>query len=405
MFGTAASAASKFLLIMIVAKTKDSAAVGHLALALAVTEPIFSFASLDLRAALVTDTSRRFSLATYATARLVTTSAAVLLVATSPFLFSSLEKIIGVLYAVGATRAVEAMADLVHGSLQRRERLDLTGRSIGLSSILTLVPYVVVLESGASLEHALAARATAQFLWIVFHDVPLMRNLVGSEWSSCSSPPLTTSQALKQLSIFALPLGASTLVSSSSANVHAIIVNHHLGAEQLGIFSGLFYVERTGRIIISALCQNILPTLARHRESRNIRAFWRLLVPCLLVALVVGLTLATIALVAGESVLRTLYSAAFAQHRDVFVTLMVGAAITYAGMLLSTALLAARAFRLNLFLVVFNGASKVILLILLTPSYGLSGAAWALVAASTIEVALRSLCLGFALRHPPNPAS
>ena len=110
-------AASRALLLVLVAKLGTAQMVGQFALAFAVTTPVFVLADLDLRSVLATDTGGRLEFGHYLGLRLVTTALALAAVAVIAALQDNPQAAL-VMALVGAAKAFETMSDMLHGLLQ-----------------------------------------------------------------------------------------------------------------------------------------------------------------------------------------------------------------------------------------------------------------------------------------------
>jgi O-antigen/teichoic acid export membrane protein len=198
---------------------------------------------------------------------------------------------------------------------------------------------------------------------------------------------------LLRLARLAAPLGFVMMLIALNASVPRYIVQQVLGAEALGIFAAIAYIERAGTTLVGALGQAASPRLAQHHAAGNTRAFRALLGKLLGIGGAIGAGGVLVALLAGRPLLALLYEEAYARA-DVFAWVMVAAGLWYMASFLGYAATARRIIGWQP--VVLCAAVGVALLtsVLLIPAHGLSGAALAMVAAAAVALVGYAALLG-----------
>jgi O-antigen/teichoic acid export membrane protein len=170
---------------------------------------------------------------------------------------------------------------------------------------------------------------------------------------------------------------------SLNTNIPRYFVEHYLGEAALGYFAALAYVMLAGQTVMGALGQSAIPRLARYYQS-NRAAFKRLLAKMLLVAAAVGAAGILVAVLWGCPLLTLLYRRDYAQHADVFVWVMIAAAISYLLSVFGYALTSQRILRSQVPLVGAMAVVSTVVCFFAVPAFGIVGAAVALVASNLV---------------------
>lgn len=399
--GNAVYAASQWLVLVVLARLGTPTAVGQFALGMAVCAPVVLLGNLQMRSVLATDARSEHAWADYLGLRLVTTVAALAVIAGIAGLGYRRDTAL-VIALVGLAKAVEAASDLCYGWFQKRERMDLMARSLMLRGPLALGALAAGLALTGEVAWAVAGLAGAWAAILVAHDLPAVAALLdvpGGRDRRAARAPRFHGRTLLGLARLALPLGLTTLFLSLNHNIPRYFIEHHLGEASLGVFAALAYVMVAGEIVIRALGQTAMPRLARHWAAGERAAFDRLLYRLLALGAGVGLAGVGLAAAVGEPVLHLLFGAPYAAAASVLTWIMVAAALTYVGSLLGYGVSATRAF--DRFTLPYAGVSAVALVAaaVLIPRHGLHGAAWALcaIAAATCLAPL-SILIGLGRR-------
>ena len=149
---------------------------------------------------------------------------------------------------------------------------------------------------------------------------------------------------MRKLAWLSFPLGVVMVLVNLNTNIPRYFVEHYLGEAALGYFAAMAYMMVAGYTVMGALGQSASPRLAKYHVS-NPRGYRRLLGRMLLLAIGVGATGVLVAALWGRPLLTLVYRRDYAQHADVFVWIMIAAAISYVSSMLGYGMTAARIFR------------------------------------------------------------
>lgn len=392
--GNVVYAASQWGVLVVIARLGTPEMVGQFALALAITAPVIMFANLQLRAVQATDARRAYAFADYLGLRLLTTAAALALIAAVALLSGYRAETALVILFVGFAKSCEALSDIVFGLLQQRERMDRIAKSLMIEGPATLAAMAAVLALTGSIAAAAAAMALVWLLQLLLYDARSAARILRA-WPR----PRWHWPTLRRLAWLALPLGVTMLLISLNTNIPRYIMERSRGPAELGIFAALSYLIVAGSTVVAALGQAASPRLAAYYADANTRAFRALLLKLAGIGALLGAAGVTVALLLGEPLLALIYGPAYAAHADVFALVMLAAGIGYVGSFLGYGMTAARFFAAQapLFAVVVSATTLAALALI--PSLGLRGAALALIVSFSVQLTA-SLALNlYALRR------
>lgn len=387
-------AACQWGILAVLAKAADPRTVGEFALALAISAPVYLFTNLQIRAIQSTDTAGELSLGDYLGLRLLTTAAALIFLIVLA-LAGYRGEMMWVILAVAAAKAFEAVSDVFHGDLQRRERMDVVAIYLALKGSLSVAAVALAIQLFGGVSWAALSMAGV-FALVLF--------AVESRFRISGARPRFRLAAFRTLIVMALPLGLSMMLISLNTNIPRYFVEHALGMGPLGIFAALSYLAVAGATVINAVGLAATPRLARHFAAGERRDFLRLLAQLAGISAALGACGVAALLIMGRPLLTLIYGPLYASRLDIAIWVMAAATVTYAGSAMGYGLTAARCFgwQLPLFAIVAAitaGASLVLI-----PRYELTGAAAAQAAGSLAQLLGAAGLLAIYLRRESSRA-
>lgn len=381
-------------MLVVLAKLGTVTMVGEFSLGLAVTAPVMMFFNLQLRNVLATDSQNEFLFASYFNLRLVTSCAFVLVVLSFllflPYHFDL--KII--ILFIGLSKAFESISDLCYGLFQQSERLDYIAKSMIFRGILGVSAVWAGVYFTGSLYWGVALLTLAWCIVLLSYDFPIATSI-----SRCCVKELLGEidwTQLKAIVLLALPLGFVEMLASFNLNAPRYSVEHFIGIDELGLYSGMAYFMVAGVTVIYACGQSFLPRLAILFAENNIVEFRYLYRKLFLLILIVGIAGILGAYFWGDLLLRLFYSQEFSGYRNVFTLIMFSAAISFLATGAWFVLTAMRRFKVQILLFGFSLSVNIILCVILIPVYGLDGAALAFAAGEAVRFlfGLALICKG-----------
>ena len=191
---------------------------------------------------------------------------------------------------------------------------------------------------------------------------------------------------LKQLTWLAAPLGIVMMIISLNTNIPRYFIVHYIGEEQLGYFSAITYLKIAGDMIIRALGQSASPRLAKYYAAGNCHAFKNLLLKLLVIGGALGIAGIIIATLVGQQILVLLYRPDYAKYANMLVWIMIAAGVSYIASFLGYGMTAARAFKVQPVIFSIVTGATTLCCWLWVPTYGLLGAARAIIVSAAIQV-------------------
>jgi O-antigen/teichoic acid export membrane protein len=390
--GNAINAASWFAMTIVLAKLGSPEDVGKFALGLATTAPIFMFATLRLRDIQATDAKHEYLFEDYFAMRLITTVAALLIVAGIAFVSGFQPEMVLIILAMGASKSIEAVSDVFYGLFMKQERLDRIGRSLMIKGPLSLLGLGAGFYLSGSVFWAIMGLVIARLVITVGYDVRNVSlsinpaaKLIGFLIPTSLPRPRWDAKTIKRLFWLALPLGFVTMLISFNLNIPRYFIEGHLGSYQLGIFAAVTSFQKAAPTVMQALGRAAAPRLSKYFAAGNAKSFRKLSLKLIGMGLLLGGAGVLVALIAGRQILTLFYGPEYVLY-GLFALVMVAAGIDYLATMLLFVITSARYFRIQLPLHLLTTGSVALACFFLVPSHGLIGAALALIMADLVRL-------------------
>lgn len=366
--GNVAFGFSQWGITIAVAKFGNERMVGELALAWAVTTPIFVFSSLQLRPLLVSASDDDVRFRDYLSARRLLTTVA--LVATAPIVLALgyRGERLAVILAVAVAKALDSLVDIHLGWLQRQERMDLVAKALFVNGALAL---------GAAVAAMIFWRQ-ASFAALGSGLGPLAALLVVSRRKSgvgLAPEKATRIRGVVALIALGLPLGVVMGLVAIQANLPRFFVDRHVGISELGIFAAASQLTNVGANLVSSIATATVRRIARAFSSRNVAAFRRITWRLFALGIGIGLAGAALSALAGGPILSIVYTQDYAQGASLLVALSLAAGLSFGASFLGYSMTMARRLRIQVILFVFVVIVTWGTCALAVPQLGLHGAA------------------------------
>lgn len=394
-------AACQWGMLIVLSKLGSPAMLGQFALGLAICTPIFMLANLQLRALQATDAHQIYAFGDYLGLRLITTILALLACGAVALALDYDRATLLIIGGIALVRAGEALSDLVYGLLQRHERLDAMARSLLLRGPLALLALTAGVALSGSSAIGCLAWALTTLLILCIYDWPWVGRLSQTQagWR-----PRWERATLWRLARLSAPLGVATMLLALYASAPRFVIERQLGAEALGIFAAITYLERVGATAVTAVGQSASARLARSYAAGDTAAFRQLTLRLAGLGALLGAAGLLGALLGGTALLSLIYQPIYARQ-DVLLWVMTSAGLWYVASLLGYAATAARLIRRQPLALAAALGVTVLASLALVPPYGLAGAGAAMSLAGALAAALYLLMLRPALGMGLRPLS
>jgi O-antigen/teichoic acid export membrane protein len=386
--GNVVYAGSQWAILSVLAKFGSAGMVGQFALGLAVTAPVFLLANLTLRSVQATTADGRYTFSDFLGLRLVTSTLALAVVAGIVLAAGYRGETGLVVLLVGLAKAVESVADVFYGFLQKHERMGRIARSMMVKGVLSLGSVAASVWLTGNILWGLAGMAAGWAALLLGFDARGVRR-VARDATRHSLRPRWEWQTLWNLARLAFPLGVASAVVAFAYNVPRYWVAHSFGESELGIFAALSYFMVPGNMVVNALAESALPRLSAYRAS-NAAAFRSLVLRLAGIGALLGVTGVVVAAAFGPQLLTLLYRPEYAAHQGTFLVLAAGTGLGFVAWFFDSALTAARRYRVQMAISLAMLATMVVATAVAVPRYGMAGAAAALAAAMLVQLVLKA---------------
>ncbi len=392
--GNLVYAGSQWGILVLLAKVGSPETVGRFALGLAITAPVFMLTNLQLRAIQATDAKDDFRFGNYLALRLLMTGLALLIIAGVIILGGYRRETAILILCIGLAKGFEAISDIAYGLMQKHERMDWIAISMMIKGPLSLAAMAGITWLTRDVIYGVLAMAAVWAGLLLLYDLRNARRIDRIR-------PRFESGTLMRLTKLAMPLGVVMMLVSLNSNIPRYFLEPMWGETELGYFSALAYLMLVGNTVVGALGQSASPRLAKSYAAGDGRSFCRLLSRLAGIGVAMGAFGVLIAMTMGRQVLTLLYRPDYAEHIDVFVWLMVVAALNYVASFMGYSMTAARYFRAQLPLFAVVTGVLTVACAVLIPTAGLTGAAQAMGIAAVVQL-LGSVAINIHAVHALN---
>ncbi|GAA6617517.1 lipopolysaccharide biosynthesis protein [Scytonema sp. NUACC26] len=397
--GNLVYAACQWGMLVVLAKLGSPEMVGQFTLGLAVTAPIIMLTNLQLQHVQATDVVHQYLFGDYLGLRVISTVLALLVIVLITLIAGYRWETSLIILLIGLAKGFESISDVFYGLLQKYERMDRVAISMMIKGPLSLLLLGIGVYMSSSVTWGTVGLTVAWALVLLCYDIRTSTNILNYQATPHSEEtriqntvngvqPQWNLKQLTKLVRLTLPLGIVMMLISLNSNIPRYFIERQLGERELGIFAALAYLTILGNMVVTALGQSATPMLAKYYASGNGTAFRALLFKLVGIGAILGGAVVLVTLVIGKEILTIVYQSEYGQHKDLFVWLMVAAAINNVSSFLGYGMSAARYFRIQIPLFVIVTGTLALACLWLLPNYGLRGAAIALLIAAVVQAGL-----------------
>lgn len=394
--GTVIYSFTQWLLLIVIAKLGTPEMVGQYALGLAITAPIVMLTDMRLRMSLVTDAKMVYGFEHYLATRLLAVVVSFLMFVITVWIFDYAYLTSWIIILIGLTKLPESISDILHGLLQKNERMDFITFSNILKGVLTVITFSIILYVSNSLILAIIGQLIIWILILIFYDCMVLRKYG-------SIKPSFEFMKVKQLVVLTLPLGIMGLLTSLNTNIPSYLVEYYLGKQELGYFVAILYIVLAGNRVANSLRQPAAPLLAVFYEEKNTKGYKKLLFSLCGVGIVMGAIGVIVAFTLGDFILSIIYTTSYGTYSGLFTLIMLSGLFNFPAMFLGTGIIATRHFKSQPYLAALWVLVSLGGCIVFVPIYGVYGAAYALILSSFIKLVSLLLVLVIILKKERTP--
>lgn len=385
------------VILLVLARLTDPDTVGHYALALALTTPLFAFAQLGLRNVYLTvRTIHRFS--SYLRVQLI--AIALALVASVAVALVAAPRIVIVVALVAVIKSVDVLSDLFAAPLQRFHRAGSVFVGFLATAVIGSLVVSAVLAATRSLEAALAALAVANVVvGLVGLGLPARSTLARHADSEAYVHTVGADH------VVILRVGVMTGVSAVMLALVPTLPQYFLaglrGPDAVGYFAVVAYLLAIADIFTGTLSQAWIPHSRRafEAEGRSRGEFLRTVSRTIARWVVIYLPGAGLALWCASGLLPLTFGPEYILPLEVALPLWVAIAVLPVLHFGGIAVTVRNLYAHNITLSAASAATALVACASLVPTFGVAGALWATAAALVARAAAAVVILVVHERH------
>ena len=394
-------AGSNWLLLVIIAKLFDVQSLGYFVLTLSICSPAFLFASFKIRTLLIVDVNWRFTLAEYATARLLSncfiTIGILLLVF---FDIVTLPPLIVV--TVLAYKWCDTWSEFCQSYMRRVHKFELSSATLSIRSVITIILVMLVALMFESFNGILFVWCLVAMVFAVFDTVFVWHLARSNETSIFSFSSVVDMQSVKNaFLLYRKYITVAVALGISSLFVHLpnVLIGSQLDIAAAGVFATISYFLVAGGILINSISQAGTPRLAHLLKEGEYNAFTLIVKKMCMVGVFIGGCGLIVSFFAGEYFLTLFYTPEIAKYSSTLNWVMTAAAVRYLYIFLGTSLAAVQQFHIQTKIYAVGLVTMLCSGYILIDINGLVGAAQAMLAATLVELLLFVLVIKSSLRQ------
>jgi O-antigen/teichoic acid export membrane protein len=383
-------AGSNWLLLIIIAKQFDVQTLGYFVLTLSICSPSFLFASFKIRTLLIVDSSWRYTLTEYATARLLSncfiTLCILTLVFTGIITIPLLTVVIVLVY-----KWCDTWSEFCQSYMRRLHKFKLSSGTLAARSVISVLSVLLAAIIFDSYNLLLFAWLIVAMSFSLFDTLLLWRLSRSHEVSTFYFSDLIKMESVNRaFSLYREYITVAIALAISSLFVHLpnVLLNYQMDVISAGIFATISYFLVAGGILVNSVSQASTPKLADLLKAGDDKGFMLLVKKMCLVGLIIGVTGLIVSVFTGKYFLTLFYTPEIAHFSETLNWVMAAAAIRYIYIFLGTSLGAAQQFHIQTKIYAFGLLTMLSSGYLLIDENGLVGAGQAMLAATTVELIL-----------------
>lgn len=390
MLGSIIYALTQWGILIVIAKFGNPELVGIFTLALAITAPLVLFFRFNLRSIVASDSKNEFNFDTYYSLRVASTVLFTITSIVIALFYSHDWEVTLVIIVLGLSKSVESISDILHGQMQKHERLDITAKSRILKGILSLVIFTIVMYLTSNLVLSTFSYFITWLLILIIYDYPQTYKF--GKFYLCWEK-----NYLIKLFVLSIPLGVAQLIASLNANIPRYLIEYFHNPELLGFFGAIMYIITSGNRFIMAIGAAIIPRLSKYYSFQKIKEFIKLLGGFMALIFGSGLIAMIIIKLFGTEILTLLYTSEYSNYSNEFFCFSVLGLIIYMNKALEIGLTATRVFKIQPYINIVTLSIIIVSGFYYIPMLGIVGALYSLMLGEITQLILRIAIMLFVL--------
>lgn len=316
--------ASLWLMSIIVVRMGDFEKAGYFSLAITVANIYISLASYTVRLYYATDINEKYHDNQYFLMRLFTTTLSFILC----FIVSVLSKYdmyrLSVIMLFYIYKTAEMLSDILYGALQRHEKLYLSGYSLTMKSVMSLLCFSITMYTTKSLLFSIISIDVVAFLILLFVDIPIARK------QKIRILPISKNDVCAAIEIMKItfPLFIVGVCYNILPSIPRLAFERIYSPAQFGIYSSISTITVLISTAINCIAVPFLPKFATYYHNHQKKQLGKLTLTCLGTVAVLGIIILFFAKKYGEMLLIVLFGKDMQGCLSIFLWVIIATLFT-----------------------------------------------------------------------------
>ncbi len=307
---------TQWLMTVLVANIGQFHDAGILSLAMSISATFQTIAMFGIRNFQISDVKNQYSDTSYVKFRILTCMLALL----SCCVFSlfggyGAEQFISVAIFM-LFRLSENFSDVLHGIAQKRDRLDIAGKSFALKGILTISIFVTVYKLTGSLNIGLGAMTAASWCCTVLYDIIATKKLSSYKLWQKDTPWISLAKET-------LPLCIYLFLSAAIYTLPKLILEQKCGEEILGAYSSIFAPALLISTAAGYLYTPFVPTFAQLYSEKSNRKFVSVFFKIIIAITAFAIVTLVAAVFLGDFALKLLFGDKIIEYTYLLIPILI----------------------------------------------------------------------------------
>jgi O-antigen/teichoic acid export membrane protein len=400
--GNAVYSGGQLAALVLLAKLTRPELVGQYALGLAIAVPVITFASLQLRLALVSDVYQQTHFGHYLSLRLVTTGLALLIIFAITQFPGYRWQLRAVVLLVGVAQAIEAISDMFYARLQLHDRMSSISKSLIARAVLSALGLTIGVYFTGNLLWGIVGIVLARAMVLLGYDIRERTQALAEQSKGFPRDedlkPRWDLRVQGKLLSFNFRLAILWMLVSLTPAIPRYFIEHSLGERTLGIFSAIASMRAAGDLAAFSLGLCAFTRLTRFFAAENLVEFRSLLGKLLALGATLGVCGIIVANVAGREILGMLLRPEYAERADLLPWIMAIGGGGCMALFLGVGMTAARYYNSQIVLFVLTNLAVAVACHVLIPQQELLGAVFAMLIGVIVQLAGSAIILVIGMR-------
>ena len=345
---------------------------GDFAMSLAVGQLMSTIGYFETRTYQVTDTHKAFQFSDYYITRFVTD--VIMILSSVGYIFIkgyTFEKAI-LVFLLCIYKMIDTFADVFEGEFQQNERLDISGKSLTLRTVLSIIAILVCLSISHNLYFSMFGGIIVALIVVYFTNYRIVERFTTVKVN-------VNLQNIWRIILECLPLFISSFMMTYILNASRYAVESCMPSNIQSKYTAIFLPVSTINLLIGFIFKPMLTNLARKWNNGRYKEFLIVIIYIFLGIVVVTVVTLLGAYLLGIPVLSLLYKTSLDGFKFSLLILLVGGGINSANVILYYALSVMRKQKSILLAYGITFLSSLLIPNYLTQQSGVQGAAYSFV--------------------------